>query len=518
MSKRVQLDVSEYRDKAEATGFAGLLSEVQRSTYRSLGWVAAVVAGLQILRLLQELTAEGAAGPAWITVVLLAGSLATFWLSRAGRLPPSRFPTLAITFEIFVGLGLGAQVLNWQNLVGDHGWALGGVPAVAVWVIFFANIVALPPAAHLFGAILSTLPLPIFFFLSLSLFEVPSNIGPQENLRVFGQLMIPVGIAIALAYVSARRVYGLSFDLSEARRLGNYQLTERLGEGGMGEVWKARHHMLARPAAIKLIRADVAGGAFPAETLLQRFEQEVQATANLRSPHTIEVYDYGRTDDGTFYYVMELLDGIDLEELVQEHGPQPVERVVHILRQACHSLGEAHHAGMVHRDIKPANIFLCRYGRDVDFVKILDFGMVKQDLGDAGLTQMGTFAGTAHFAAPEVAQGLIDQIDSRADIYALGCVAFWLLTGRRVFGGETAMKVLVRHIHDQPEPPSHLAQGIGPDMDRLVLDCLEKDPEKRVPSMDDLIEKLSAIVCPSWTFGRATSWWDDAIRTKSSST
>lgn len=514
MRKRIQIDVPERRDKAEATGFAGLLSEVQRSTYRSLGWIAAVVAGLQLFRLFEALTAAGVAGPAWITVVVLLGSLVTLWLCRGNRLPPSRFSTVAITFEIFVGLGLGAQVLNWQNLVGNQGWALGGAPAVAVWIIFFANVVPLPPAAHLFGAIGSSLPLPVFFFLSLSLFEVPSTIGPQENLRVFGQLMIPIGIAIALAYVSARRAYGLSLDLSEARRLGNYQLTERLGEGGMGEVWKARHHMLARPAAIKLIRADAAGGALPAETLLERFEREVQATANLRSPHTIEVYDYGRTADGTFYYVMELLDGIDLEELVRAHGPQPVERVVHILRQACHSLGEAHHSGMVHRDIKPANIFLCCYGREVDFVKILDFGMVKQDLGDSGLTQMGTFAGTAHSAAPEVAQGLIDQIDARADIYALGCMAFWLLTGRRVFEGETAMKVLVRHIHDQPEPPSRLAEGIPPDMDRLVLDCLEKEPEKRFQSTDNLLEKLSAIACPSWTSARAAAWWETATRGK----
>jgi serine/threonine-protein kinase len=471
-----------------------------------------VVAGLHLLRLLQQLGREDVAGPAWAKVVVLGGSLVTLWLCRANLLPPARFPTIAIAFEVFVGLGLGAHVLNWQNLVGSHGWPLGGAPAVAIWVLFFANIVPLPPAQHLLGAILSTLSLPIYFFLSLSLYDVPSTVGPEMNLKVFVQLMFPILIAVAMAYVCARRVYGLSSDLSEVRRLGNYQLMERLGEGGMGEVWKARHHMLARPAAVKLVRANAAGGAFSIETLLERFEREVQATAELRSHHTIEVYDYGRTDDGTFYYVMELLDGLDLEKLVGDYGPQPVERVVHILSQACHSLGEAHQAGMVHRDIKPANIHICRYGRETDFVKILDFGMVKQDLGDAGLTQMGTFAGTAHFAAPEVAQGLIDQIDARADIYALGCVAFWLLTGRRVFEGETAMKVLVKHIHDEPDPPSRIVDGVAAEMDRLVLDCLEKERDKRIGSADELAEKLASISCSNpWTPSRSRHWWESSL-------
>ena len=515
VKKKVRLDVGA-DEQREAKGFGGLLSDIQRSTYQSLGFVAATVAAIHVFRLWQSLLSGSAARPAWVIAIVVAGSLGTLWLCRSGRLPRSRFPALAVTFEVFVGFGLGTQVLNWQNLVGSHGWALGGAPIVGVWVIFFANIIALPPIYHLLGAILSGLALPFFFFVSLSLFEIPSTVGPAENLMVFRQLMVPLGIAIALAYFSARRVYGLSFDLTRARRLGNYQLTEKLGEGGMGEVWRVRHTMLARPAALKLIRAEAAGSALPDEAVLERFEREVQATAMLRSPHTIEVYDYGRSEDGTFYYVMELLNGVDLQKLVREHGAQPAERVVHILRQACHSLAEAHERGMVHRDVKPANIFLCRYGRDVDFVKILDFGMVKQGLADSGLTQMGTFAGTAHFAAPEVAQGLIDEIDARADVYALGCVAFWLLTGTRVFEGKTAMKVLVRHIHDQPTAPSLVVDGIPPELDRLVLESLEKEREDRIQTMDEFAERLSSMSLPAWTSERATAWWDDATRADSS--
>jgi serine/threonine-protein kinase len=425
----------------------------------------------------------------------------------SGRVHTTHFAPTALAFEIFVGMGLGAQVLDWQNLIGEHGWTLGGVPAVGVWVVFFANIVPLQPGLHLLGAVASSLSLPVFFFFSLSFYSVPSWIGPEQNLMVFGQLMIPTVLAVLVAYVSARRVYGLSMDLSEARRLGRYRLTEKLGEGGMGEVWRAEHDFLARPAAVKLIRA---GGALPTDMLLERFEREVQSTAELRSPHTIQVYDYGRTEDGTFYYVMELLDGIDLEKLVQQHGPLPVERVLHVLRQACHSLGEAHELGLVHRDIKPANLYLCRYGRDVDHVKVLDFGMVKQVVeGPSGLTQMGTFAGTASFAAPEVAQGLLDQVDGRADIYALGCIAFWLLTEKMVFEGETTMKVLVKHIHDDPPPPSRFAEAVPAELDRLVLDCLAKEREDRIGSTDELARRLAEIPCSSpWTNERAGAWWD----------
>ncbi len=491
------------------SGFAGLLSEVQESSNRALGWTASVIAALSLFGLVGELLLDAdSPGPLWAMVLALVVAVVVFGICRSGRIPSRHFTFFALAFEALIGLTLAAQTLDWQNAVGQQGWALGGIPSVGVWVFSFAIIVPLPPALHLLGAILSTMSLPLFFFLSLRFYEVPSTVGPEQNLQVFNQLMIPVILAVLIAYVSARRVYGLSIDLSEARRLGSYHLTDKLGEGGMGEVWKAEHDLLKRPAVVKLIRPSSAG-AVPMEMLLERFEREVQATAELRSPHTVEVYDYGRTADGTFYYVMEFLDGMDLDKLVHNYGPQRVERVLHILRQACHSLGEAHESGLVHRDIKPANILLCRYGRDVDHVKVLDFGMVKQVMEDsAGLTQVGTFAGTASFAAPEVAQGLLDQIDARADIYALGCVAFWLLTARMVFEGETAMKVLVKHIHDEPPPPSRFAEAVPNELDRLVLDCLAKERDARIGSTDELVERLAEIPCSSpWTHERAKEWW-----------
>ncbi len=512
-SEQPRFELGTISTKGGSSGFAGLVTEIQQDTYRKLGWLALVIPGIVFARMLMSLLLDDLLSlerAQWIALTIVAiGSIGFAFLCLRGALKPSRFPPLALGYEVLVGLGLGTLIMNWQNELGDGGWLFGAMPAVGVWVILFANVVPLSPFLHLLGGVFSALGLAFWFFVSLTVYDIPAAIGPSENLKVFLQLMAPMGVGVAIGYLCAARVYGLSLDLSRAQRLGSYVLTEKLGQGGMGEVWKARHRMLARPAAVKLIRPATAGQTASSETLLQRFEREVQATASLRSPHTIEVYDYGTREDGTFYYVMELLDGIDLEELVQKHGPQSPERVVHILRQACHSLGEAHEAGLVHRDIKPANIYLCRYGREVDYVKILDFGMVKGEWGDASLTQVGTFAGTPHYASPEMASGLVDQVDGRSDIYALGVVAFWLLTGRPLFEGETAMQVLMKHVHDEPEPPSRYAPNTPPELDELILDCLKKEPAKRVASADELDAKLATVErsCP-WSMEQAREWWE----------
>lgn len=490
------------------SGFAGLLSQIQRDAYRRLAWLGWLAGGALAFRLSSSVFLELDLGHfLWPALVVLPLVLILAVLCRRSRLPVEWFPSVAVCFEILVALALGTQLLDWQNTLGSSGWPLAAIPSVGVWVILFASVIPLPPSQHLLGAVLSGSAVPLAFFLSLTLYEVPSTVGPEENLRVFLQLMVATGISIAVAYIGARRIYGLSVRLTEARHMGNYQLVEKLGEGGMGEVWRAKHHLLMRPAAVKLIRSDGIGPAY--EVQLQRFEREIQATVSLHSPHTIEVYDYGTTEDGTFYYVMELLDGIDLEELVREYGPQPPERVVHILRQTCHSLGEAHGAGLVHRDIKPANIFICRHGRELDFVKVLDFGMVKDHLGEAGLTQMGTFAGTPQYAAPEMAEGLLDEIDPRSDLYSLGCVAYWLLTGRTVFEAESAMKTLMKHINEKPAPPSQRVEGVPADLERLILRCLAKDRDDRPSSTDELDQGLSALnMALDWTEERATLWWE----------
>jgi serine/threonine-protein kinase len=277
----------------------------------------------------------------------------------------------------------------------------------------------------------------------------------------------------------------------------------------MGEVWKAEHHMLARPAAIKLLSTSGGKSSSGSGPEQQRLEREVQATAQLRSPHTVEVYDYGLTDDGRFYYVMELLDGLNLEQLVEQHGPMPAERAVHVLRQVCHSLAN----GLVHRDIKPANIVLCRYGLDVDFTKVLDFGLVKRagalSRGDAKLTEVGGFAGTPAYGSPESAAGEGAEADPRSDLYSLGCVAHWLLTGRTVFKASSPMLMLVQHLHQDPEPPSHFTElDVPPALDELILQCLAKEPTARPGSAEEVSQRLRAIDLASpWSTERAQQWW-----------
>jgi serine/threonine-protein kinase len=282
----------------------------------------------------------------------------------------------------------------------------------------------------------------------------------------------------------------------------------------MGEVWRAKHRMLARPAAIKLIRPAAVGSGPPevSDDARRRFEREAQAIARLRSPHTVNLFDFGIASDGAFYYVMELLDGCDLESLVRRTGPVTAERAVYLLRQVCHSLSEAESCGLVHRDIKPANIFVSRYGEDYDFVKVLDFGIVKpaRDQTETGtlMTQGHAIHGTPAFIAPEQALGRAD-LDGRADIYSTGCVAYWLLTGQLVFSGDTPMALLVHHAHTPPAPPSTRTELSIPEaLDELVLACLAKDPAERPQSAKELSQRLAAVMSSNkWTQDHAREWW-----------
>jgi serine/threonine-protein kinase len=314
--------------------------------------------------------------------------------------------------------------------------------------------------------------------------------------------------------MGARVVYRLGREVAAARELGSYRLEEKLGEGGMGEVWRARHRMLARPAAIKLIRPGTTqnGRAIVSDDARRRFEREAQVIARLRSPHTVDLFDFGVAENGAFYYVMELLDGLDTDRLVRRFGPLPADRAIFVLRQICHSLSEAESCGLVHRDIKPANVFLCRYGEDHDFVKVLDFGLVKafDDAADPGpaLTRDHTVHGTPAFIAPEQALGRAD-LDGRVDIYATGCVAYWLLTGHLVFTADTSMALLLHHVHTAPPAPSARAeQPIPPALDQLVLACLAKDPTDRPQSARELSMRLGDINgAEMWTEDRAREWW-----------
>ncbi len=300
--------------------------------------------------------------------------------------------------------------------------------------------------------------------------------------------------------------------------MGFYRLRERIGVGGMGEVWLAEHDKLVRPAVIKLIRPErLKEGGKEAQRTVRRFEREAQATAELRSPHTVEIYDFGVTRDQTFYYVMEYLDGIDLATLVKKHGPVPAQRTIYLLRQACESLGEAHDHHLIHRDVKPANIFICRMGLSYDFIKVLDFGLVKTQTNGASspqgdmsseLTMEGMTTGTPAFMAPELAVGQ-DNVDVRSDIYALGCVGYWLLTGELVFQRENPIAMIVDHVNATPVPPSQRTENDVPEeLDRIILKCLEKDPAQRFQTAMELADALSACYRPrDWSRDHAESWW-----------
>jgi eukaryotic-like serine/threonine-protein kinase len=298
--------------------------------------------------------------------------------------------------------------------------------------------------------------------------------------------------------------------LDEGLPLGHYRLMEKLGEGGMGEVWRARHQLLARPCAVKLIRPELLGESNQ-EAATERFRLEARTIARLSSPNTVRLYDFGVSETGSFYFVMELLDGMDLASLVQRFGPLPPERVVAVLRQACRSLGEAHAAGLLHRDIKPHNLFLCRLGLDFDVVKVLDFGLVKSlREGDANLTADGSLIGTPAYMPPERILGT--AVDEHSDLYALGCVAYWMLTGQTVFAGEP-MAMMIHHARTPPMPPSKASGRPVPDrLEQIVLACLEKEPEKRPPSAVDLWRQLGEVTLATpWTPERAEIWWREHL-------
>jgi serine/threonine-protein kinase len=311
--------------------------------------------------------------------------------------------------------------------------------------------------------------------------------------------------ALVVSAVTSRVIYGLRREVREAKSLGQYTLEERIGEGGMGVVYKARHAMLRRPTAIKLLRADLAG-----ERSIARFEREVQLTSRLTHPNTILIYDYGRTPDGTFYYAMEYLPGITLEELVRQDGPQPVGRVIHILTQVCASLAEAHGIGLIHRDIKGANVLLSVRGGIHDVVKVVDFGLVKdiENISDATLSGAQTITGTPLYLSPEAIR-TPDKVDARSDLYSLGVLGYHLVTGKQLFESENFVEICSHHLHSQPIPPSaRVARAIPKDIEGLILMCLEKEPSRRPKDASSLLKALEACAgSGDWSEEEARTWW-----------
>jgi eukaryotic-like serine/threonine-protein kinase len=485
---------------------------LEEQVYR-LALLTAVIAGLWTLGLfvdfvlaplvwgVTDVSRQGIA----VEITGLVISLFMYGYVRFSGDSPQRKTDAGLAFLVWNAMGVA--VLNtWvappsADQVTHLSWA-------SVGILVYAVIAPASPRKMLWAALIAAAMDPLALGLAYLMGE------PVVSVPHAVILALPNFACAFIASLPARVLQRLGNRLREAQELGSYQLVRLLGQGGMGEVWEARHRLLARSAAIKLVRPEVLGARNDAEArvMLKRFEREAQATASLSSPHTIDVFDFGVTDEGMFYYVMELLAGRDLETLVREFGPVPAERTAFLLRQVAHSLADAHARNMVHRDIKPANIYVCRMGLEYDFVKVLDFGLVKlrDRAGDneSLLTLDHTTTGTPAYMAPEIILGDSD-VDSRADVYALGCVAYYLLTGQLVFEAETPMKMLMQHVHAQPVPPSQRTElPIPRELDELVLSCLQKDPNMRPQSAEELLRMCDGSrVCKNWNEAAAKRWW-----------
>jgi len=411
---------------------------------------------------------------------------------------------------------LSPRVLQWLDVVGTLG---------VCWAFAAMGHYSTPPYGH-FTALLAVTHVSIsramivpsipnrtvwlaassFAAIVLSCAIVPLPIEMVQAGATRGRGMLTAVLwstaGAGVATLASRVIYGLQEIAREARQLGQYALEEKIGEGGMGEVYRARHAMLRRPTAVKLLSGD------GSESQLRRFEKEVQLTARLTHPNTISIYDYGRTPDGVFYYAMELLDGLTLEELVRKDGPQPAGRVIHLLRQVCAALKEAHGIGLIHRDIKPANIYLCCRGDVPDFVKVLDFGLVREvkSAGDVTRSNVDAVVGTPLYMSPEAIL-TPDRIDARADVYGLGGVAYHLVAGAPPFAGQSVVELCAHHLHSTPPPPS-LRRPVPDDLERVILSCLAKDRGDRPQSAEELSRSLGRCRdAETWTEADAGAWW-----------
>lgn len=440
--------------------------------------------------------------PAADALALLCVTLSAMVFVLAPRLSnhPDRLVNVALGFEIVLAFAIGV-IDQWEPRVVE-----GRLSWICVLVIMQPAIVPSPPAKTLAASLIAASMDPLGL-----LFAHLRGVG-LPPLTVLAWACLPNYLCALLAIVPSAVIHRLNRQVSKARELGSYRLGELIDRGAMGEVWRARHRLLARPAAIKLIRPELLSGFDPAReaATVRRFLREADTAASLQCPHSVQLYDFGVTREREMYLVMELLDGLTLEHLVRRFGAQPAARVAHILEQACSSLAEAHRRGLLHRDIKPANIHLCRLGLEFDFVKVVDFGLAKHIVADGPEQTMVTspeaVTGTPAYMAPETVAG--EAQDGRADLYSLGCVGYYLLTGSLVFAGQTPLQMILMHAQTQPEPPSARLGGTLPaELERLVMACLAKNPSQRPDSAEQLANELRQCGTEAWSQADARDWW-----------
>ncbi len=505
-------------DVPAVSGAVSLPPELLAEASKRLGWAGLVYAGAyavayfgpHMVATVSQAEHGYLAVQTWTAALSVFMGLSVFALSRTATMSPRAFLDLGLVFFVLGSLGISiAEFSVGFSPVELVGGTYMGVPWEAVWIVLFPLIAPNTPKRILAASLASATTGPA----TLAVVSEVGGVNLNASLPMLvSYFLFSTYLCAGLAFFMAKIIVRYGVHLKRAKEVGSYELVRQIGSGGMGEVWVARHRMLARPAAVKLIRPELLGAdARSREIACRRFEREAQATAGLGSMHTVSIYDFGVTEDGAFFYVMELLHGLSLDELAKRHGPIEAPRAVYLLRQACHSLGEAHARGLTHRDIKPANIYACAIGPDFDFVKVLDFGLVKRHADRSHVTELtgaGITAGTPAYMAPEMALGQHD-VDGRADLYALGCVAYWLLTGQEVFQGETPVATLLKHVRDEPVPPSQRTEiRIPPALEAVILACLAKDPADRPQTAAELSLRLQASLgSDPWTGYDARQWW-----------
>ena len=444
------------------------------------------------------------------------------WMSRVILIHAASFVMGALAFRYGKGQGNYLRTVDNALMFFNLFLAIGTFavlrpaepPIFPVSLLLFTHAAFMPclVLCQLNMAIFSSIAFPIL--LSWTYFKVPQvNEFWQQHggSALFYSRVIDGTVAIGiLGIVSVlinKTLYSMRKTIHQAKKLGNYFIEKELGSGGMGKVFLARHALLCRPAALKVLTPNQENP----QNSIARFEREVQLSSTLTHPNTISIYDFGRTDDDTFFYAMEYLEGIDLQRMVEKFGPVEPARAIHLTIQICGALSEAHERKIIHRDIKPANIFLTCRGGIYDFVKVLDFGLAKQvdSMGDPALTKTGIIHGTPKYMAPEAVSSP-SQMDHRSDIYNLGAVLYWMLTGQHLFPKSSNLELLVDHVKTIPSIPSYVSElSVPKELDNITMKCLQKDPKRRYQSVNDLGEELSQLkILSHWSQKKAKEWWE----------